>query len=138
MSSQTSGDEQWAYLDLHNFTAVKKTVQKLRKVIFLNLAPVEFTNFEIRWISGGLLYFSMALLDFKGKNCFIKILFVHASDWWLKFTKAKSPIKHNCVIVIEVKEPREGGKGYLKLPKFDLICFTLPQIFLFIHCLWQA
>ena len=36
LSSPTSGGEQWAFLNLHNFTAVKKTVPKLRKYIFLN------------------------------------------------------------------------------------------------------
>ena len=36
LSSPTSGGEQWAFLNLHNFTAVKKTVPKLRKCVFPN------------------------------------------------------------------------------------------------------
>ena len=36
LSSRTSGGEQWAFLNFHNFTAVKKTVPKLRKCSFLH------------------------------------------------------------------------------------------------------
>ena len=35
LSSPTSGGEQWAFLNLHNFTAVKKTVPTLIKWILL-------------------------------------------------------------------------------------------------------
>ena len=40
LSSPTSGGEQWAFLNLHNFTAVKKTVSKFRKGHFLNFGTV--------------------------------------------------------------------------------------------------
>ena len=33
LSSPTNGGEQWNFLNLHNFTAVKKTVSKLRKFL---------------------------------------------------------------------------------------------------------
>ena len=36
LSSPTSGDEQWAFLNLHDFTAVEKTVPILRKLILLS------------------------------------------------------------------------------------------------------
>ena len=42
LSSSTSGGEQWAFLNFHNFTAVKKTVPKLWKWTFF--------HFETHWV----------------------------------------------------------------------------------------